>query len=56
MKKVNKSSKQYIKHQHKIMVILGIAILFLSYSSDTSVWVIFGAIIIGAGLARINDD
>jgi hypothetical protein len=51
----NKTSKEYIKHQHKLMVLIGLLIVIFTYNADSHIGVIFGALIVGAGLARIND-
>ncbi len=56
MSKQNSFSKEYIKHQHKIMILFGLVIVIFTYNSISHVGVIFGSLIIGAGLARINDN
>lgn len=44
-----------IKHQHKIMILLGLVIVLLTYNSTSHLGVILGSLIIGAGIARVRD-
>jgi Na+/proline symporter len=55
MVKNNKTSKEYIKHQHKLMILIGLLIVIFTYNAESHIGAIFGALIIGAGLARISD-
>lgn len=45
----------YIKHQHKIMILLGLMIVLFTYDSTSHLGVLFGALIMGVGLARVRD-
>lgn len=45
----------YIKHQHKIMIILGLIIVLFTFNASSHWGVIFGSLIIGVGLARVRD-
>lgn len=49
------SNKVYIKHQHKVMIFIGLGIVLFSYGWETHLGVIFGSLIMGVGIARIKD-
>ncbi len=48
-------TKEFVKHEHKIMILLGLVIVLFTYDSTSHIGVIFGSLIIGVGLARIKD-
>lgn len=48
-------TKEFIKHEHKVMIILGLVIVVFTYDLTSHIGVIFGSLIIGVGLARIKD-
>ena len=49
------SSPIYIKHQHKIMILLGMIIVLFTYNAPSRLGVMFGSLIIGVGIARVRD-
>ncbi|HSX30554.1 MAG TPA: hypothetical protein VLE99_01430 [Candidatus Saccharimonadales bacterium] len=53
--KIDKNSPAYLKHSHKLMVLLGLVIVLLAYNDRSDLVVIFGAMIMGVGVARIKD-
>lgn len=55
MAKQQPRTKEFVKHEHKIMIILGLLIVLFTYDSTSHLGVIFGSLIIGVGLARIKD-
>jgi len=54
-KKDKDIDRAYIKHQHKVMVLVGLAIILFTYSLRSHIGVIFGALIVGAAIARVKD-
>lgn len=49
-----KSGQQYLKHQHKIILLLGLLIFTFSYQSRQDFVIAFAAIIIGVAIANIK--
>lgn len=45
----------YIKHQHKVMIILGLVIVLFTFRESSHWGVIFGSLITGVGIARVRD-
>lgn len=56
MAKKNNQSNEYLKHQHKIMILIGLLIIVVTYNADSHLGVIFGSLIVGAGIARVKDS
>lgn len=49
------TNNEYMKHQHKVMIILGVAIVLFTFNWDNRVGIIFGSLIMGVGIARVKD-